>query len=105
MTHALDTSGFSSSNGDVMDKIKSAWNTGVKECRIFFNIGNKQTCERQTLCDALDKGIDGKKMPKDDYGDIALKFKGYAEISEGNEDLTTYKHKNRFNHLKEIKCE
>jgi hypothetical protein len=106
------------SNNDVISAIQSAWNTGVKKCKKFVNISNKQKCETQTLCNSLKTKYEGAdkvkhSMPTDRYQGIANNFETYAKKIEDANDLGAYQRvvagdiglqKNRYKNLSEFKC-
>tara|TARA_Y100000389_G_C17466090_1_gene525686 strand:- start:4029 stop:5180 length:1152 start_codon:yes stop_codon:yes gene_type:complete len=106
------------SNNDVISAIQSAWNTGVKECKKFFNISNKQKCETQTLCNSLKTKYEGAdevehSMASTYHHHIASNFKGYVDQIEAENDLGAYQRvvagdiglqKNRYKNLSEFTC-
>jgi hypothetical protein len=106
------------SNNDVISAIQEAWNTGVKECKKFFNISNKQNCETQTLCNSLktkyeDANEVEHSMASTYHPDIASNFKGYADQIEAENDLGAYQRvvageiglqKNRYKNLSDFTC-
>ena len=106
------------SNNDVISAIQEAWNTGVKECKKFFNISNKQNCETQTLCNSLktkyeDANEVEHSMASTYHPDIASNFKGYVDQIEAENDLGAYQRvvageiglqKNRYKNLSDFTC-